>query len=303
MRLYLRQHQSPGDILMLTAAVRDLKAAFPDIRVNVETTAMDLWANNPLLDPGVTPSNADRQIELEYPLVHHSSALPYHFVHAFRKELQIQLGLRIPQGAFRGDVYLSDAEREIHPDVRDLGRYWLIDAGYKSDFPLKHWGTDHFLRLAELLPDVPLVQIGQQTAGHTHPPIPGARNLIGKTKIRDLIRLMYRAEGVITPVSFPMHLAAAVPTPDGRLRPAVVLAGGREAAHWEAYPGHVHLSTVGALDCCRRGGCWRSTPDARNACAHPVTLGSERIGKCMTMIPPEHVAHWVRVYHAGAVVK
>lgn len=303
MRLYLRQHQSPGDILMLTAAVRDLKAAFPDIRVNVETTAQDLWANNPLLDPGVTPSNADRQIELEYPLVHHSSALPYHFVHAFRKELQIQLGLRIPQGAFRGDVYLSDAEKEIPAAVRDLGRYWLIDAGYKQDFPLKHWGTDHFRALVSLLPGIPLVQIGQRSPGHVHPVLPGVTDLTGRTSIRDLIRLMYHAAGVITPVSFPMHLAAAVPTPDGRLRPAVVLAGGREAAHWEAYPGHVHLSTVGALDCCRRGGCWRSTPDGRNACAHPISLGSDRIGQCMTLIPPEHVAHWVRVYHSVPVVK
>src|SRR5206468_2163116 len=42
------------------------------------------------------------------------------------------------------------------------------------------------------------------------------------------------------------------------LLPCVVIAGGREAPHWEAYPGHRFLHSVGSLSCCRAGGCWRS---------------------------------------------
>jgi hypothetical protein len=38
----------------------------------------------------------------------------------------------------------------------------------------------------------------------------------------------------------------------------VVIAGGREAPHWEAYPGHQFIHTVGVLRCCATGGCWKS---------------------------------------------
>ena len=46
-RLILRSFQSPGDILMLTAAVRDLHAAAPgQFQTDVRTSAPALWENN-----------------------------------------------------------------------------------------------------------------------------------------------------------------------------------------------------------------------------------------------------------------
>src|SRR5438046_10217921 len=55
-----------------------------------------------------------------------------------------------------------------------------------------------------------------------------------------------------------MQLAAAVEVKGckSRRRPCVVLAGGREPAHWEAYPDHQFIHTNGALPCCASGGCW-----------------------------------------------
>jgi hypothetical protein len=48
-RLLLRNRQSPGDIVMLTAAVRDLHAQNPGRFITaVDTTAMALWDHNPL---------------------------------------------------------------------------------------------------------------------------------------------------------------------------------------------------------------------------------------------------------------
>jgi hypothetical protein len=38
----------------------------------------------------------------------------------------------------------------------------------------------------------------------------------------------------------------------------VVIAGGREPPHWEAYPHHQFIHTVGSLPCCDDGGCWKS---------------------------------------------
>jgi ADP-heptose:LPS heptosyltransferase len=39
MKIFLKQTQSPGDILMLTAAVRDLKKSHPHFSINCKTSA------------------------------------------------------------------------------------------------------------------------------------------------------------------------------------------------------------------------------------------------------------------------
>lgn len=296
MKIFIKQTQSPGDIVMLSAAIRDLKRSHPYLKVNVRTSCPEIWQNNPYLSREVTESTADRVIDLKYPLVNESNRLPYHFIHAFRKELALHLALEIRQGEFKGDIHLSEADKMPFPGLEDK-KYWILDAGYKLDMPLKHWGTENFQKLVDLLSGkVQFVQIGERNPRHIHTPLRGVVDMIGKTTARDLIHLMYRASGVVTPVSFPMHLAAAVPTPDGRLRPCVVLAGGREPAHWEAYPGHQFMHTIGMLDCCSKKSCWKSVPfkkDTRSECLHPVSLGDEWVGKCMTLIRPERVAELI----------
>ena len=59
-RLILRSFQSPGDVVMLTAAVRELHAAYPGQFVtDVRTSAPALWLHNPHItriedcEPGV----------------------------------------------------------------------------------------------------------------------------------------------------------------------------------------------------------------------------------------------------------
>ncbi|MFT5466117.1 MAG: ADP-heptose:LPS heptosyltransferase [Verrucomicrobiales bacterium] len=51
-KLILRNHQSPGDIVMLTAAVRDLHAHYPgQFLTDVRTPCPALWEHNPYLTP------------------------------------------------------------------------------------------------------------------------------------------------------------------------------------------------------------------------------------------------------------
>ena len=51
-QLILRSFQSPGDVLMLTAAVRDLHLAAPgQFQTDVRTSCPALWENNPHLTP------------------------------------------------------------------------------------------------------------------------------------------------------------------------------------------------------------------------------------------------------------
>src|SRR5665213_2165936 len=143
----------------------------------------------------------------------------------------------------------------------------------------------------------------------------GVVNLVGKTDTRAFIRLMHHADGVVCPVTFAMHLAAAVETRPGRPRhrPCVVIAGGREPTHWEAYPHHQYLSMVGALPCCADGGCWKSrcqlvgdgdAKDRHDVCVEPVQITPDlRIPRCMDMITPRHVIDRIEHYYQGGVLK
>lgn len=147
-----------------------------------------------------------------------------------------------------------------------------------------------------------------------HLPLKNVINLVGKTTTRQFVRLMHHAEGVVCPVTFAMHLAAAVETRPGRPkhRPCVVIGGGREPTQWEAYPFHQYISTVGMLSCCLDGGCWKSRcqlvgdgdpKDRNDLCAQPVQLTPERrIPKCLDMISADDVIRRIELYYQGGVM-
>ena len=158
---------------------------------------------------------------------------------------------------------------------------------------------------------VQFAQCGE--AGHWHPRISSAIDLVGKTSPREFIRLMHHAAGVLCPVTYAMHLAAAVPMKAGtKARACVVVAGGRESPHWEAYPQHQYLHTVGALACCATGGCWKSrcqpvgdgdAKDRRDLCEQPVQITPElRIPKCMRLITPDEVIGRIELYFEGGAL-
>lgn len=309
-RLILRSFQSPGDIVMLTAAVRDLHTAAPgQFQTDVRTSAPALWENNPHLTPLREGDAGVQMLDMHYPLIHQSNQRPYHFLHGYVQYLEQQLGLRIPVTRFHGDIYLTAEERQIPlPDLED--RFWIVIAGGKYDFTAKWWDPGRYQKVVDHYRDrLSFIQCGE--AGHWHPRLQGVVDLVGRTSLRDFVRLMYHAAGVLCGVTFAMHLAAAVPVKPGRhrKRPCVVVAGGREPPHWEAYPHHQFLSTVGMLPCCGDGGCWKSrcqlvgdgdAKDRHNVCAYPVPLSNElRIPRCMHMITAEDAIRCIDHYLEG----
>lgn len=316
-RLILKSFQSPGDIVMLTATVRDLHAAAPgQFQTDVRTSVDMLWEHNPYItklnenDPHV------ESIDMHYPLIHQSNQRPYHFIHGFHQYLERQLDLDIPVTHFAGDIHLSDDERLQPPPGQADGvpeRFWIIVAGGKYDFTAKWWNPLSYQQVVEALRDkITFVQCGE--ASHWHPRLRGVVNLVGKTTPREFVQLMYHAEGVVCPVTFAMHLAAAVKTKPGRppRRPCVIIAGGREPAHWEAYPNHQFLSTNGALPCCAEGGCWKSRcqpvgdgdpKDRYDVCTSPVQVSTDlRIPQCLDLISPQQVIQSIELYFRGGAL-
>jgi ADP-heptose:LPS heptosyltransferase len=132
------------------------------------------------------------------------------------------------------------------------------------------WSTARFQQVVDRLhgEGVCCVQGGAQLPGHWHPELKNAKSHVGTADPRGFLRLIYGADGVTCPVSFPMHVAAAFD------KPCVVIAGGREPWWWEAYTNtrvrqfgeecapvtvpHKFLHSIGQLDCCQSTGCWKT---------------------------------------------
>ena len=243
-------------------------------------------------------------IESEYPLVNNSSDNAYHFLHGYHLDMEEKLGVRIPVTRAWADLHLTEEEENNDIVAAILGGvtpYWIINAGSKSDYTAKQWSTHRFQRVVETRPMHTFVQIGAENHNHTRLTGDNVVDLVGKTSHRELLSVMRHAAGVITGVSYPMHLSPAVPMHPRfkrQGRPCIVLAGGREAPQWEQYGGHVFLNTAGKLPCCdgRSGrGCWKSrvTPlrdgDEKDhpskMCLHPVDDGhGQIIPLCLNLI-------------------
>jgi ADP-heptose:LPS heptosyltransferase len=149
------------------------------------------------------------------------------------------------------------------------------------------------------------VQVGE--FDHYHPPLNGVLDWRGRTSLRQLLELVLHAQGVLCPVTLLMHLAAAVEVKPGRRpsRPCVVVAGGRKPPHWESYPSHQFLHTVGTLPCCVDGGCWRSRTlplgdgDEKDAPPHLCVDVRAGLPACMDQITATDVGRAIERYLDG----
>lgn len=291
-KLILRNRLSPGDVLVMSTAIRALWKAHGDkFEIDVDTPCNDLFENNPYVKRSTA---AGQVIDMQYPEIHKSGVSGRHFSDGHRKYLEEVLEVKIPRVGLLPDIFLSQDEMLWPSPVLKSagydGKYWVINAGSKSDYTLKQyhrwqevvdlWAKEH--------PGIRLVQVGQLE--HNHPALNGAIDMRGKTNIRQLIRTIYKAEGVLSCVSFPMHIAAALE------KPCVVVAGAREGTRWELYPSHRFLYVNGALDCALYDGCWKSKIEE---CAHPVNGAP----LCLEMIRPEDVVRAMELYYMGGVLK
>jgi FkbM family methyltransferase len=314
-KIILKNGFALGDVVLMTAAVRDLHLCYPgQFQTDVRTHFPDVWDFNPHLthleerDPDV------QVIQCQYPLIDFSNSRPYHVIHGYIDFLNRILGLDIKPTAFHGDIHLSEDERNWASQVHELTGspipFWIVSAGGKYDITIKWWSTDYFQSVVDHFKNqIAFVQIGE--FGHHHPKLRGAIDLRGQTSVRELIRLVHHAQGVLSPVTALMHLAAAVETKPGfpKNRPCVVVAGGREPPHWESYPHHQFIHSVGALPCCAEGGCWKSRTyplidgDRRDTKANLCVDVVESLPRCMMMITPEEVIRRITMYYSGGMLQ
>lgn len=316
-KLILKNFQSPGDILMLTATVRDLHRSYPGEYVtDVRTPFPQLWEHNPYITPLDDADPDVTVVPMHYPLIHESNEGAYHFIHGFTLYLAEKLGRPIKAHALQGDIRLSEEERSwvsmIHQHFTGWDMpFWLICTGGKKDYTAKWWIPEYAQQVVDHFRDrIQFVQFGATGPNHHHPPLNGVINLVGQTDIRMFIRLMHHADGVVCPVTFAMHLAAAVATKSGRSRhrACVVTAGGREPSTFTFYGHHQYLHTNGAFPCCAHGGCWKSRTVAlgdrdhkdNELCTNTVDLHDRKVQRCMSEgVTPNDVIRAIEKYYVG----
>ena len=304
-RLLLTSNLPPGDMLMLTATVRDLHLSYPgQFRVCVSCSCPEIFLHN--RDVVSIPRDKARIIPMHYPLYKtytDSLICSRHFIHGYRVYLEEYLGLPIKPTEFKGKIVFTRNEKELY---KDLPPFWIINCGWKNDFVVKRWSPERMRQVVRNFPTMNFIQTG--SGKYPNPIIdePNVVNMVGKTSIRKFLSLMYHASGVITPVSFPMHASAAVPMPPESvrtIRPCIVLGGGRECPTWETYDGHTFMSTVGKKECCLNGGCGKArfekvedgSPLDRKICSHQVKEDII-ISECMADITADKVSAELEKY-------
>jgi hypothetical protein len=300
---------------MLTAALRDLHQCYPGRFVtDVRTNCPELWENNPYVTPISDEEPGVQVLDCAYPLIDRCNEAPYHCLHGFIEFLNDRLGLAIKPSLFQGDLHISDLEKSWYSQVHELtGKdipYWIVVAGGKYDVTVKWWDSSRYQEVVDHFRGrIQFVQVGE--TGHHHPGLKGVIDLRGETNLRELVRLVYHAQGILCPVTALMHLAAAVEIKPGGAAPraCVVVAGGREPAHWEAYPGHQFIHTNGALPCGGPGGCWRdrTSPlgdgDARDEPERLCVDVVKGLPRCMDLITAAEVIRRIELYFEGGMRK
>jgi ADP-heptose:LPS heptosyltransferase len=328
----IRNTQSPGDIIVLTAALRDISKTYPGrfrfgIDCGKDVSSRSMFLNNPHIDMAL---QAGRQLVAKYPLVHQSNQQKVHFLWGFLEYLNEQLKTSAKLLEFKPALYLSKDEM-ASPPAGVTKPYWVFASGGKKDFTAKWWDYGEWAKVVGVMSRwTTMVQVGG--GSHVHPPIPNTVNLIGKTSLRELMRLVYHSEGVMCVVTCLMHMAAAFN------KPCVVVAGGREPYYWEAYThenrvfnmrrGHsmwtapddgfiphrfIHTlgnapGNVGTLPCCQNSGCWsgrvgiKPAGDKHRYCRDYVNRSGQNLPHCLSMITFEHVLKEVEWYYTSNIL-
>lgn len=302
-KIILRQGQSPGDILTFTRAVADLKKSYPDYQIDVRSPTAEIWQYNPHLTPLKDDDERVEIYEITYDEINISGWKGQHFSDAFRVDLEKKLGVSIKKTGIRPELYFSQEElswfNQVHCDFSWNGPYWILNAGRKPDNDLKqyHRWQEVVDLLLEFFKDrVQIVQIGHKD--HIHPPLKGVLNLIGKTDLRQLIRLTRWAAGSIGPISFQFVMSAAAFNEDwDSYQPSVCLAGGKEGVRWHLYPHIRYLFCNGALPCAPWDGCWLG--GEKGKCKN-LESG---VPRCFRMIKPHMVSDAVKMYYEGGILK
>jgi hypothetical protein len=185
-----------------------------------------------------------------------------HFIESMCRSVGIEGDIDL-----RPHVALTEQECSRWADCRGAVVVQTSRANPRFELRNKEWLPEYWEKLPHWLGGLaPLVQVG----GAEDPPFAGARDLRGRTSLRDAMAIVSNARLFLGLEGFLMHLAAAVGTR------SVIIYGGYLHPSQSGYPGNTNLFTE--LPC--------------SPCGFASHCDFDR--ECMRKITPEMVAEAVR---------
>jgi hypothetical protein len=231
-----------GDELMLTAIARAAREAGHPVHVLTNLPA--IWKNNP--DPlsvqcGVEPWSYAKQRGWVKTEIVHLAYINGNGRH-IAEQMAEKAGVLLPRDWRPFLPMGAPAERHSQRIVLQNS---CRGARYAAD--TKEWPQERWQELVgRLTPDFELVQIGSSV----DPPLPGTRDLRGKTTLHNAAELIAGARCFLGLESGLMHVAAAVGTS------AIIIYGGRTRPHETGYAfNHNITRTPDCVGCALNTGC------------------------------------------------
>ena len=269
--IILSFYKGLGDEVLLTGIIKEIKTFYPHFNVYVISYYPDLWKYNPYITH-LTPS--DLQLE-KHSILQEFYPKEHTLISFIRKVVERSINAPIPCILSRGEIYLDKDEKKKKP-FSSLVNYqqpvFILNIEGVLLWRTKWWIPEYAQKVIDHFKNkIQFVQIGSSRFYHTH--LNNCVNLIGKTTIRDIIKLLYHSNGVLCNLGGIMHLHAAL----SLNTPCIVIAGGRETPKYIAYPEHVFLHTIGKIDCCNLEGCWAQYKNCKNK----TTLYNKDVPVCM----------------------
>jgi hypothetical protein len=271
--LHIERKFGMGDVLMATAALRELKRRNPGCRVTLYTDYGELVEGAPFLDD-VRPW-PERPANVFW--INYERSLPP------RRHIARIMGDQL-------GVAVEDIRPfcRVRPElVERFRREWAglprpvvaINRRAGAWTPNKDWPAEHWDALAaRLSARGTVVDLGDTPAEATPEPEGSYLDLRGRTPLPELVAAIAAADVLVAPMTGTVHIAAAVGVP------SVVIYGGYEHPDCSAYPGNINLYSP--VEC---SPCWLRTP---------CPVGK----KCLHQIAPEQVEAAVDQLLAGAPV-
>lgn len=305
-KLLLKSVLSPGDAVVMTAAIKSLHVTYPsEYLTAVETSTNEIWENNPLI---CKPEEDFEKVDLHYELIHQSNQISNSFMQAYVDGLSKVIDRPLILKTYKPDLYLNDQEKSWINQIQQYfshGRkipFWVVNTGVKKDYTTKQWPVEFYQKIVdETAGYIQWVQVGSKE--HEHHPMRGVISLLGKTSTREFIRLIYHCQGGLGPSTFLQHVCAAFD------KPYICLLGGREPVPWVTYTKQHTLHTIGQFECCNYGACWKSRVIPLNdgdskdqsLCNIPVLGMIKPAAKCMVSIKPQEVLSILERYYNNAI--
>lgn len=271
-------HNHLGDTFLSTALIRDLKEQMPDIQIDFLSNYQPVFENNPNITKHGDLKNI---VKLEYHPFSQRNASGGNLFNGWRESFEIFSGLKIHPGPDEIDVYYKGYEKERLFDED----YIVINAGNQSCSTIKTYPFWQEI-VNDLKGDIKIIQIGGSEKRDRHVSIDGAVNLIGKTTIRDLMRIVRDARAVISPPSAVSILA----TQKDFRGINVIINGTREPNMLTQYKNSLHFGNVCCKNFDKKNGCMKfyvDNPLSMKSCYTTKTINGTKYPLCMCVDPKQ----------------